>query len=302
MRHVVDMNTILREPSRLAESLRTSIAGTLRDRVIGPDAEQKARLLFESTDPPMFAEGRAIRVVHGDSSMFIGGLRALLLQSLHPLAMAGVAQHSDYRNDPWGRLQRTADFVATTTFGTREMAAQAVARVRAVHERVTGSARDGRPYAANDPHLLRWVHVAEADSFLAAHRAYGAVRLTNQQRDEYVADIALVAEQLGVVDPPRSERALRDELRRFRGELRSTPEARQATRYLLLSPPLPALGRVPYGMIAAAAVATLPAWTRPMLRLPWLPLTERLAVQPLGALISGTIRWAVAEDGIAARV
>src|SRR5256885_2577846 len=100
--------------------------------------------------------------------MFIGGIRALLLQSLHPLAMAAVAQHSDYKGDPWGRLQRTSYFLAVTTFGRTEDAMAAIARVRAVHARVTGFAADGRPYAASDPHLLTWVHIAEADSFLRA--------------------------------------------------------------------------------------------------------------------------------------
>lgn len=285
----------------LSESLRSTIADTLRQRVIGPDAEDKARALFESTGTPMFDESRAIRTVHSDASMFLGGMRALLLQSLHPLAMAGVAAHSDYRNDPWGRLQRTADFVASTTFGDVDQAAAAMARVRAVHQRVTGVARDGRPYSANDPHLLRWVHVAEADSFLAAHGAYGATKLDQAGRDEYVADMAVIAAGLGVPDPPTTEQALRDELRAFRPELQSTPEAREAARYLLLSPPLPLAGRVPYGMIAAAAVATLPVWTRPMLRLPWLPLTERFALRPVGSAVAGTIRWATANDEFAGR-
>lgn len=282
--------------TRLAESVRGTIAETLRRRVIGPDAEDKARALLESTGTPMFGEDRAIRTVHADASMFLGGMRALLLQSLHPLAMAGVAAHSDYKHDPWGRLQRTADFVASTTFGSREQALEAIERVRRVHARVTGTARDGRAYSANDPHLLRWVHVAEVDSFLAAHSVYGSQDLDQARRDEYVADMAVIAAELGVPAPPTTEQALRDELRSFRPELRSTPEARAAARYLLLSPPLPLAGRVPYGMIAAAAIAVLPVWTRPMLRLPWLPLTERFALKPVGSAVAGTIRWATAGD------
>ena len=110
--------------------------------------------------------------------MFVGGLRALLLQSLHPLAMAGVAEHSDYRGDPWGRLQRTSTFLAVTTFGTAADAQRAVDKVRGIHRRVHGIAPDGRPYRADDPHLLEWVHIAEVDSFLLAHRLYGASRST----------------------------------------------------------------------------------------------------------------------------
>ena len=148
--------------------------------------------------------------------MFIGGMRALLFQSLHPLAMAGVAEHSDFRNDPWGRLQRTADFLAATTFGPASEAQKAVDIVHRVHKRVVGTAPDGRPYAANDPHLLHWVHIAELDSFLSAHDRYGVDPLVGAERDQYVAESAVIARALGVVDPPETESELRDHLRTFR--------------------------------------------------------------------------------------
>lgn len=228
--------------------------------------------------------------------MFIGGMRALLLQSLHPLAMAGVAQHSDYRSDPWGRLQRTADFLAATSFGPAEIAEQTIARIRAVHTRVVGTASDGRPYSASDPHLLRWVHVAELDSFIAAHRAYGARKLDDATYDGYVEDMAVIARKLGVTAPPTSVRGVRDQLRLFRHELKGTPESRDAARYLLLTPPLPAAARIPYSLIAAAAIAILPAWARNDLRLPYLPLTERTVLRPIGNAITSTIRWATAID------
>ena len=125
--------------------------------------------------------------------MFVGGMRALLLQSLHPLAMAGVAGHSGYRGDPWGRLARTSTFLATTTFATADDAQAMVDKVRSIHERVRGKAPDGRPYAASDPHLLRWVHIAEIDSFLRSHQRYGRVPLTPERADGYVADAARIA-------------------------------------------------------------------------------------------------------------
>src|SRR6187431_122455 len=100
-----------------AEPIRSWLAGHVRTRVVGDDAERRAGELFDAPGPRWFDDGAVIRRVHADASMFVGGLRALLLQSLHPLAMAGVAAHSDYRVDPWGRLQRTADFLAATTFG-----------------------------------------------------------------------------------------------------------------------------------------------------------------------------------------
>ena len=218
--------------------------------------------------------------------------QSLLFQSLHPLAMAGAAQHSDYRSDPWGRLQRTADFLAATTFGPASEAQRAVDTVHRVHERVVGTASDGRPYAANDPHLLEWVHLAELDSFLAAHDRYGERPLVGDERDRYVADAAVVARALGVIDPPESEAALRARLDWFRPELAGTREARDAARYLLIQPPLPLAARPAYGMIAASAVALMPAWTRFPLRLPWLPVSEAVALRPAGAAITRTIRWA----------
>ncbi len=162
-----------------------------------------------------------------------------------------------------------------------------------VHDRVVGTAADGRPYAANDPHLLEWVHIAELDSFLAAHDRYGERPLVGAERDGYVADAAVVARALGVVEPPETEAALRDRLRSFRPELTGTREARDAARYLLLQPPLPAPARPVYGMIAAGAVALMPAWTRRPLRLPWLPISEAVAMRPAGDVVTRTLRWAV---------
>ena len=156
-----------------ADRLRGRIGAAIFERVAGPQGRER-RALIGAPGERWFAEDRPIRRVHGDSAMFVGGLRALLLQSLHPLAMAAVAGHSGYRGDPWGRLQRTSYFLAVTTFGRASDAQQAIARVRAIHERVTGTAPDGRPYAASDPHLLTWVHIAEADSFLSAYSRFGA--------------------------------------------------------------------------------------------------------------------------------
>jgi uncharacterized protein (DUF2236 family) len=249
--------------------------------------------LFDTDEPGWFADDATIRRIHADASMFIGGLRAILFQSLHPLAMAGVAQHSDYRADPWGRLQRTADFLAATTFGPASQAQRAIDTVHRVHERVVGTAADGRPYAANDPHLLEWVHIAEVDSFLAAHDRHGERPLVGPERDAYVADAAVIARALGVVEPPETETALRERLRSFRPELAGTREAREAARYLLLQPPLPAPARPLYGMIAAGAVALMPIWTRRPLRLPWLPISEAIAMRPAGDVVTRTLRWAV---------
>jgi uncharacterized protein (DUF2236 family) len=224
--------------------------------------------------------------------MFVGGIRALLLQSLHPLAMAAVAGHSGYRGDPWGRLQRTSYFLAVTTFGRASDAEDTIQRIRAIHQQVTGTAPDGRPYAASDPHLLTWVHIAEADSFLRAHSRFGVEPLDQAGRDGYVADMARIGARLGVPDPPRTEAELTDRISQYRAELASTPEARAAARFLLVNPPLPVIARPPYGLLAAAAVSLLPGWARWPLRLPLLPVTEAAVIRPAGRAVVHAIRWA----------
>lgn len=275
------------------DDFRVWLAGQVRGRVVGPDAAERHAELHDPDAEGWFDDDAVIRRVHSDSAMFIGGLRALLLQSLHPLAMAGVAEHSDYRTDPWGRLQRTAQFLAATTYGSAEQAEEAVARVRAVHEHVVGTAPDGRPYRANDPHLLRWVHLAELDSFLAANRRFGDQPLTDDEADEYVAEMAVIARALGVPAPPESTRALADQLRSFRRELRGTRQAREVARYLLWQPPMPAAARAPYGVLAASAVGLLPRWARRPLGLPWLPIAETVAVRPAGEVVTRGLRWAL---------
>jgi len=275
-----------------ADRLRGRIGAAIFERVAGPQGRDRRRQIHQASGERWFAADRPIRRVNGDSSMFIGGITALLLQSLHPLAMAAVAEHSDYRGDPWGRLQRTSYFLAVTTFGRAEDARDAIARVRAVHRHVTGTAPDGRPYAASDPHLLTWVHIAEADSFLRAHARFGVQPLDQAGRDGYVADMARIGAELGVPDPPRTEAELAERIGRYRAELTATAQARDAARFLLLNPPLPAVARAPYGVLAAAAVSLLPGWARRPHHLPRLPVTETVQVRPAGHAMVRAIRWA----------
>jgi uncharacterized protein (DUF2236 family) len=275
-----------------AELIRVRIRAAIFERVAGPDASGRRERAMLGEGERWFAEDRPIRRVHGDSSMFVGGIRALLMQSLHPLAMAAVAEHSGYRGDPWGRLQRTSHFLGVTTFGATTDAHAAIRRVRAVHEHVTGTAPDGRPYAASDPNLLEWVHIAEVDSFLQAHTAFGARPLGQPERDGYVADMARIAMELGVPDPPRSQAQLAERIISYRDQLAPTPQAREAARFLLLTPPLPLTMRAPYGLLAGAAVALLPRWARRPLSLPSLPVAEAVVVRPAGMAMVHAIRWA----------
>ncbi|MFI5829024.1 oxygenase MpaB family protein [Streptomyces sp. NPDC051578] len=278
---------------RPAQGLRERVGTSLFTHVAGPAGRQNRARIHGTPGPRWFGPGRPIRTVHGDASMFIGGLSALLLQSLHPRAMAAVAAHSGFRGDPWGRLQRTSTFLAVTTYGTAEDAQRAVDHVREVHERIRGTTTAGEPYHAADPHLLCWVHVAEVDSFLRAHQRYGAHPLDGAGCDAYIADAARVARALGVPDPPADRASLAATLARYRPELRATPEALDAARFILREPPLPWIARGPYALLAANAVRTLPPWARAALGLRAAPYLPEGLVLLSGRAVTGTIRWAM---------
>jgi uncharacterized protein (DUF2236 family) len=276
---------------RALSGLRHSMGESLFGLVAGEEGPANRERIHDRPGPRWFAEDRPIRRVHGDASMFVGGLSALLLQSLHPLAMAAVEAHSGYRGDPWGRLQRTSTFLAVTTFGVADDAEAAVRRVRAVHRRVQGISPDGRCYRASDPHLLSWVHVAETACFLRAHIRYGSHPLDQEGRNGYVADLAEVARRLGVLDPPTTEAELTEQLDAFRPEIRSTPQSRAAARFLLLNPPVAWPLRPAYTALSAAAVELLPRWARLPLRVPYLPVFEPTVVRASGQVLVTGLRF-----------
>lgn len=273
--------------------VRTQVAGAVLRRVAGPDPTATRDKIHRTPGPRWFDADSPVARVHGDASMFVGGVRALLLQSLHPRAMAAVAAHSGYRGDPWGRLQRTAGFIASTTFGAAQDAEQTIAVVRAVHARIRGTTPRGEAYEASDPYLLRWVHLAEIDSFLMAHQRYGRRALDPAGCDEYVAQTARVGAALGATDLPVTLAGVHEALAAYRPELHGTPEARAAARFLIYTPPLPLVVRPAYGAIVAAGVAMMPAWSREPLGLPYLPLIESTVVRAGGQVLTSAIRWAL---------
>lgn len=273
--------------------LRSGTAAVVRKRIAGPDFESAHTRIFEAPGPRWFAPEDPIWRVHADASMFVGGIRALLLQSLHPRAMAAVSQHSGFRGDPWGRLQRTSTFLATTTYGTIPAAERMITAINRIHSRIEGHTADGLPYRADEPELLAWVHVAEIDSFLTTHDQFGASPLTAAERDRYVEQAAGTARQLGVLDPPTTVAGLAAVLESYRPLLRMTPEAREARDLLLKHPPLSAFEQVGYRSMTAGAIASLPAWARPMLELPTLPITDRMISRPVTRTTLAGLRWAL---------
>lgn len=228
--------------------------------------------------------------VHAHPAMLIGGLRSLLVQALNPLTMAGVAQHSNYKEDSWGRLMRTTDYVMTTTYGTTAEAEKSIKRVKKIHDRVKGyDPVTGLDYEANDPELLLWVHCAEVDAFIAAYRAYGP-RMPDSEADRYVAEMARLAELFDIPTDviPRSLAELDDYMESQ--QLLATEAARDAMKFILF-PPVPWPGRLPdvpgarlflipgraaYSVYSLATIAILPTRVRRAYRLPWVPLTPVL--------------------------
>jgi uncharacterized protein (DUF2236 family) len=230
-------------------------------------------------------ESVAWRVI-GHPVSIVGGLRSLIVQALHPLAMAGVAQHSDYRRRPLERLRRTSHYVAATTFGDRVTAEAAAARVRRIHKRVRGiDPVTGSPYSADDPDTQLWVHCVEWHSFLAAYRTYATSRLTGDEEDRYIAEGAPIAALLGVPEEtvPKSVEEMRSYFARVRPQLCVSDSTRDAIDFVL-NPPLtreliPL--QVPLRVTAAAAVAIVPHDLR------------RLAAIGQPRLVDGLMRAAV---------
>jgi len=204
--------------------------------------------------------------VAGDLGRSVAGLRALMLQALHPLAMAGVDQHSNWRSDPVGRLAATSAYLATISFGDRAAAERAAARVRRVHEHITGTDTiTGRPYAAGDPALLLWVHATLVESGIVAAEAFGTP-LSAEDGDRYVAEMTAAAELIGIPAglAPGSLAGLEDYLASARPELRCTPAAAESMAYLLDPPGLDEDVAEIWADIRDGVLAVLPAWALEM--------------------------------------
>jgi len=230
--------------------------------------------------------------VHGDVvTMMVGGVSALLLQMLHPAVLAGVWDHSAFRQDMLGRLRRTARFIAVTGYDSREAAEAAIEKVRDVHTRVKGILPDGTPYAADEPRLLAWVHVTEAVCFLDAWIRYAEPRMSMADQDRYFAEFAIIAEKLGADPIPRTRAEAEVLIQEMRGELVSDARTKEVAR-LVLAQPAPSLAMKPFQtMIFQAAVDLLPAWAQEMHGLSGPGITKPV-VRTGTAGMAGAFRWA----------
>ncbi|RMQ68377.1 hypothetical protein ALQ00_00803, partial [Pseudomonas syringae pv. tomato] len=289
-------------PPRMHEPDMEFIRTRIETQVISLTGLALGQLDLENPkgDPGLFGPQSVCWKVHGDfTSMLVGGISALMLQALHPLALAGIWDHSSFRQDMLGRLRRTGQFLSGTTYGSTRDANWLIDKVRTIHLNVTGTAPDGRPYAASDPDLLTWVHVAEVSSFLAAHLRYSNPALSLADQDLYYAETALIAERLGAGNVPRSRQAIADYLADIRGQLVCDERSREVLR-LLLDAPAPNWLAKPFGVLMMrAGVDLLPDWASEMLNVTQGPVQRRLI--RLGVNNTAPIlRWAV-RDGSAQR-
>jgi uncharacterized protein (DUF2236 family) len=240
----------------------------------------------------LFGPGSVAWRVHGDvTSMMVGGFAALMLQMLHPAVLAGVWDHSRFREDMHGRLRRTARFIALTTYGARDEAEAAIARVRRIHDHVRGTLPDGTPYAANDPALLAWVHVTEVTSFMAGWVRYAEPRMTGRDQDRYLAEMAALGGALGAAPVPRSRAEAARLIREMRPLLLVDGRTRTIARLLLTHRSGKPLAEPVEALTAQAGVDLLPGWARRMHGLPE-PGLARPLVRAGTLGVARTLRWA----------
>jgi uncharacterized protein (DUF2236 family) len=248
-------------------------AASRRRRAPAPPAAWIPAIL-NGTDDGLFGPGSAVWAVNGAIPTTVAGIRALLIQTLHPGAMAGVHDHSRFQDDAMGRLNGTIRWVATTTFGDTELARAGSQAVQRVHRGIVGDYTDSaggrRGYSANDPDLARWVHNAFTEAFLGAHQIWGG-RIPGGP-DRYVREWARAGELMGVENPPTSRRELTEQLDAFLPELRADERVAAAVQFIRRPSVSPAIRRI-YPILFAGAVASLPERYRRLLglRRPWWP-------------------------------
>ena len=279
-------------PTPLSERLRLKLVERVRGVINDVESGQQP---VPTSDEALFPKDSPIRMVHADIvAMMVGGVRGLLLQMLHPHALQGVLDHSNFRTDMHGRLRRTARFIAVTTFGHRDDAMAAVDRVNRIHAKVGGTLPDGTAYSATDPRTLAWVHVAEATSFLAAYLRHVRPDMPGSEQDEYYRQFAVIARALGADPVPIDRREAEAIFRDLRTDLTASPAAREIAQLVLTQKPAGSPPAV-QALLGAEAVALLPPFARSMLAL------ERpgLAAIPARAATWGmgkTLRWAFRQN------
>lgn len=253
----------------------------IRDQVVnavdGPGGASDWDFEKDPGDPGLMGPDSIAWRVHADfPATLVGGVAALMLQTLHPLAMAGVDDHSGYLDDPFRRLRRTGAFVATTTYASAPVAHAHIEVVKRVHSKVVGVAPDGRAYQANDPELLCWVHTCEMTQFLAGYQRYAHRRLSGDECDQYLREVAVVPYALGAPWVPTSRAEVDDYFLRVRPQLFLGSQAKRTMKFLLGNPGRTPFESLVFAHVSNAACALLPNWAASMLK-----LQTRRALEPI---------------------
>ena len=282
---------VKRVRSRLANGVTSLTTGS------GPSLDYSS----PPGDPGLFGPDAICWKVHADfTSMMTGGVSALLLQALHPMALAGVWDHSTFRTDILGRLRRTATFFAGTTYGNKRDALALIERVKRIHLSVTGMAPDGQPYRASDPELLTWVHVAEVSSFMKAHLRYVNPLLPLEAQDRYYAETSTIAEMLGATNVPKSCAEIDRYLASMQQHLEASDRTREVLK-VLMNAPAPSVAMKPASaLILNAGADLLPDWAQSMLGFGALAPLRRAWTRPGVKMIAPLIRWAL-NNGVSKR-
>ena len=269
----------------------------LRRAVLGPFlGERRSRRPEDfdgpAGDPGLFGPGSAVWEVHSRLATFVfAGPAAFVLQALHPKVAAGVADHSRYREDPFGRAERTGEYIAVTTYGNTAAAEAAVAQLTRVHRRVRGVTPGGEPYDANDPELTTYVNTTEAYALLKARRRYGLPGLSRRDADRYVDEMADLAARLGGASPPRTLPAVHRYLDDMRSALVLTDQGRDIASFVLTpAPGTPAAARPVQEFLVQASLGLLPSWVPPLLGRFHLGAAE-LATRPTVAALATWLDW-----------
>ncbi|MBV9248854.1 MAG: DUF2236 domain-containing protein [Acetobacteraceae bacterium] len=280
-------------PSALPNIIAEPVKSTIAAQVIGflNDGTRNEKPVGRRPDG-LFGPTAVAWRVHGDvTSMMVGGIAGLLLQMLHPAVLAGVWDHSNFRSDMRGRLRRTARFIAVTTYGGPAEAAAAIARVRRIHDRVRGTLPDGTPYAANDPALLAWVHLAETTSFLGAWIRYAEPGMPLAAQDRYFAEMAQIARALGAAPVAHSRSEAHRLFDAMRPHLRYDTRTREVARFVLTQPAPDLISGPIQSLVMQAAIDLLPGWARRMHRL-HTPALSSLLVRAGTLGLAASVRWA----------
>jgi uncharacterized protein (DUF2236 family) len=277
----------------IIETLRRGLVGEVRNLF---NDRGNGEAPVQPSDDALIPRDSVAWRVHGDvTTMMVGGVSGLLLEMLHPAALAGVWDHSNFRKDMLGRLRRTARFMALTTYADRNEAEAAIERVNRIHAKVAGIMPDGTDYRANDPRLLAWIHVAGASSFLNAWIRFAEPAMSRADQDAYFADVAGVARRLGADPVPETRAAAEQLIASFRSELRDTERSREVAQ-IILSPQNVGLRALPVqSVMSQAAIDLLPRWARKMHGLNR-SILARPMVDAATFGMASTLRWAFSAE------